>query len=144
MIDYEYLCEANLYIRLQNGQITFITKFVKMLKRFRKKDNWNSIGDVQGYLAALNKIGSLCQYLDAPNQGYAEPNSIWGQVADQTDMPNKNTYDVRKWLYTVWKDNRRNIRSLWYLQRSIDGSPEDKQSSGNSIKDGIASLDEVQ
>ena len=93
-----------------------------MLKKFRRRDYWELIGDADGFTNALNKLGIYYKELRSTNQGYAEPNSIWGQLAKATGIPDKDSYDTRKWLYTVWKDDRRKVRSKFKAQHDTDYS----------------------
>ena len=95
-----------------------------MFKKFRRRDYWKLIGGVDGFINALDKLGIDYKELRSTNQGYAEPNSIWGQLANVTDIPEKDSYDTRKWLYTVWKDDRRKVRSKFKAQHANDYSSE--------------------
>lgn len=87
-----------------------------MLKRFKKKDNWKLIGDVQGYMNAIDKLGLDWQRLDQSNESYADSSSVWGQLANFTNM--KNNYEVRKWFYTVWREDRRQLHTRYVAEKS--------------------------
>lgn len=95
-----------------------------MFRRFRKRDYWTSVGGVDGFLNAVKQLGSSYKELNVENQGYAEPNSVWGQLSDMTNIPEKNTYDTRKWLYTVWRNDRRNVKSTFNAEESLNYSQE--------------------
>ncbi|CAF4408903.1 unnamed protein product, partial [Rotaria sp. Silwood2] len=53
------------------------------------------------------------------------------------------THDTRKWLYTVWKDDRREIRRKFNDRKAADNSSEHIiQLSNNSMKKDVTSVDE--
>ena len=115
-----------------------------MFKIFRKRDYWKSVEDVDGYISAVEKLGPGYRELDVTDQGYAESNSIWGQLANLTKLSENNTYDTRKCLYTVWKYDRRKIRSKFNAKKA--GGSFSKctiPSSNSSTKKDNTAFDEV-
>lgn len=94
-----------------------------MFARFRK-DYWTSVGDVEGYHAAVEKLGLRYHEMNAKKQTYSDPNCVWGHLATLTKIPTKNVQKTRKWLYTMWKDDRRKVRSLFEAQRPPVGIQE--------------------
>ncbi|CAF1135304.1 unnamed protein product [Rotaria sordida] len=115
-----------------------------MFKRFRKRNYWKSVGNEDGYISAVEKLGPRYLELDAINGGYTEPDSIWGQLASFTEISEKNTYDTRKWLYTVWTDDRREVRTKFYRRKAADNLSEHKMSpSNNSTKKDAMSFDKT-
>lgn len=115
-----------------------------MFRRFRKRDYWTSVGGVDGFINAVKKLGSSYKELDVENQGYAEPDSVWGHLANVTNIPEKNTYDTRKWLYTNWRSDRRNVKSKFKVEENRDYSPEHAAGSSSNIKkDDNVTLHEV-
>jgi len=94
-----------------------------MLARFRK-DYWTAVKGVEGYHAAVEKLGPRYHEMNTERQTYNDPNCVWGQLANLTNIPTKNVYKTRKWLYTMWKDDRREVRSLFEAQRAPTNSQE--------------------
>ena len=95
-----------------------------MFARFRKTDYWKSVGDVAGFLGAVDKLGPKYRQLDGDKQGYVQANCIWGQLAELTEIPNKNTYETRKWLYNAWKEDRRKVWSTFYANKTPGQLPQ--------------------
>ncbi len=91
-----------------------------MFSRFRKTDNWSEIGEIKGFHEAIETLGSNWKFLDEIDHGYTDINSIWGQLAGNTKLKNKDTYETRKWLYTTWKRNRDEVRTKFYTKMGID------------------------
>lgn len=99
-----------------------------MLARFRKIDYWRGIGHIAGFHQAVEKLGSNWRELDEDSQGYTDANSIWGQLAQLTELKNKHTYEARKWLYNAWHEDRQEVKTKFYAYKEFD------QSSVPSIK----------
>ena len=89
-----------------------------MFARFQK-DYWTSVEGVEGYHAAVGRLGPRYHEMNAENQTYSDPNCVWGHLANLTKIPDKNVQKTRKWLYTVWKEDRRKVRSLFEAQRAL-------------------------
>lgn len=98
----------------------------------KKKDYWAQVGGVEGYIAAIEQLGSGYRELDSKNNGYTKSNSIWGQLAQHTQMSKKDTYESRKWLYTTWHENRRKIRTTFLSSQVDDRSQNLDLSSDNA------------
>ena len=99
-----------------------------MLARFRKIDYWGGVGNIAGFHQAVEKLGLNWRQLDEESQSYTHANSIWGQLAQLTELKNKHTYDARKWLYNAWHENRQQVKTKFYANKGLD------QSSVPSIK----------
>lgn len=84
-----------------------------VLSFLKKKDIWSEVGGVDGYLDALKQLAPDYRQLDNTSSGYTKPDSIWGQLAELTQISNKNTIQTRKWLFTAWHENRRKIRTTF-------------------------------
>ncbi len=78
-----------------------------MLKLFKQMDYWKNVQGVEGFHAAIEKLGTTWNQLNEDRQGYDAPDSIWGQLAQMTEMKNKNTLNemVKKYsrLFLVTK-----------------------------------------
>jgi hypothetical protein len=93
-----------------------------LLDFLRKKDCWAQIGGVHGYIDAVNILGSAHRELDKESSGYTNPDSIWGQLAEFTGLHKKNTYENRKWLFTMWREDRRKVRTTFIKAMTNDDS----------------------
>ncbi len=114
-----------------------------MFKIFQKKNYWKLVGDEEGYIKAVERLGSNYHDLNSKTQGYSESNSIWGQLANFTETLD-NTYDTRKWLYTVWKSDRRRVQTKFNAKKANDPNCECiTQSSNESMNENVTSFDEV-
>jgi len=80
----------------------------------KKTDYWKQVGQEEGFLAAVKQLGSDYRELDGENNGYTQPDGIWGRLAELTQISKKDTYETRKWLYTTWVENRRNVCTTFF------------------------------
>lgn len=94
-----------------------------MFARFRKTDYWGEVRKIEGFHQAVEKLGSNWKQLDEVKHGYTDINSIWGQLANLTELKNKGEYDARKWLYTAWHQNRQKVRTKFLAKMSLDQLP---------------------
>lgn len=92
-----------------------------MFKLLKKKNHWESIGGVLGFHQALETLGSEWRMLHDRKQGYAEPGSIWDKLACNTNLEDKESVNSRKWLFTVWKEDRKQVRTKFYEQKVTEG-----------------------
>ncbi|CAF1447830.1 unnamed protein product [Didymodactylos carnosus] len=81
--------------------------------------NWEKsftiVGGTEGFLAAVKQLGSDYRELDVEgSNGYTKSDGIWGRLAERTQIPKKDTYETRKWLYTTWQENRRKVRTTFF------------------------------
>ena len=88
-----------------------------MFARFAKADYWEQVGGVSSFHQASEKLGLTAENLDASVQGYSDPVSIWGKLAELTQIPNKHDQEAREWLYHAWREDRREVRSKYYAQK---------------------------
>ena len=100
-----------------------------MLKRFTKTDYWKEIQGIEGFHLAVEKLGTTWQKFNENGQGYNAPDSIWGQLAQMTEIENKNTLNFRKWLYHTWHRNSKYVYSSfpdnkWLIQSSHSNQAE--------------------
>jgi hypothetical protein len=116
-----------------------------MFKKLQKKNYWELVDGVEGYVNAVEQLGIRHDQLDdKDNKGYSNPDSIWGELANFTHIPEKETYETRKWLYTVWKEDRRGAKTLFYSNRANGCLGEGSiHSTTNSINKNINSLEKV-
>lgn len=95
-----------------------------MLARFRKMDYWNQIEGIEGFHRAVEKLGSSWRQLEKDEHGYkhgyTDVNSIWGQLANLTELKNKHTYEARKWLYNAWHQDRQQVRTQFLAKMLIE------------------------
>jgi hypothetical protein len=89
------------------------SKEIMVLNFLKKKDYWSEVGNEEGYINAVKQLGCTSRELNDNKNGYTKSDSIWGQLATFTKIPKKDTYETRKWLYTTWHDDRRNIRTTF-------------------------------
>lgn len=94
-----------------------------MFSRFRKITYWTEIGGAEGFHNAIEMLGSNWKILDESAHGYTDINSIWGQLAENTQLKNKHTQEARKWLYTTWNRDREGIRTKFYAKMGIASPP---------------------
>jgi hypothetical protein len=96
----------------------------KLLRKLKRKVSmWNDIGDVKGYHSAIDKLDEpiIAQLLDKNIPGdYREPNSIWGLLSGTSNLERGNSLKNRTWLYTVWRDDRRNVRTSYKPAQEVD------------------------
>ena len=111
-----YIVHRKLIEYLANKFSTFLIMVFNFLK---KKDIWKKVGGVEGYVAAVKQLGSAYHELDGDDNGYTKSDSIWGRLTALTQISKKNTYETRKWLFTTWDENRRNIRTI-FLSTQVD------------------------
>lgn len=105
-----------------------------MFARFRKVNYWADIGETEGFHEAIEKLGLNWRLLNEPEQGYTDANSIWGQLANNTRLKNKDTYDARKWLYNAWTQNRQEVRTTFFAKMDFGQSPTLEVSSEENAK----------
>lgn len=94
-----------------------------MFSRLRKKSYWNEVGNIDGFHQAVERLGSKTNDLDTDTQ-YLNSRSVWGDLAELTNISNKSDYEARKWLYNAWKEDRRQVRSSFYATKKIHQSGE--------------------
>jgi len=90
-----------------------------VLSFLKKKDYWTDVGGVEGFIAAVKQLGSDYRELNGIKNCYSKSDSIWGRLAQLTQLPNKDTYDARRWLCTTWQDNRRKVYTT-FLSTQVD------------------------
>ncbi|CAF1143019.1 unnamed protein product [Didymodactylos carnosus] len=90
-----------------------------VFKFLKKKEYWTEVGGVEGFMAAIRQLGSDNRELEDKSNDYSKSDSIWGRLAELTQISKKDTFDTRKWLCTTWHDNRRKIRTT-FLATQID------------------------
>ena len=114
----------NLSIQLQTSQTANESHSfanLKMLQRFLKKNYWEEVGGVAGFHNAVEHLGSNWRLLDQEGQGFTKETSIWGQLAQVTDLKKKTCPKARKWLYSVWQEDRHGVRTKFYAnQQAVD------------------------
>lgn len=104
-----------------------------MLKRFQKKKYyWKEIEGIDGFHRAVEKLGVSWHQLNEDGQGYHAPNSIWGQLAELTELKNKDSLNVRKWLYQAWRRNTQNVFTSFPGNKQTNQSPESNRMSSTS------------
>jgi hypothetical protein len=110
----------------------------------KKKDYWTQVGGVEGYMAIVKQLGLDYKELNIKTNGYTKLDSIWGRLAELTQIPNKATYEVRKWLNTTWHGNRRKVRTT-FLSTQVDDAPLETldQSSNNDEIENISHVEAV-
>ncbi|CAF0840626.1 unnamed protein product [Didymodactylos carnosus] len=83
---------------------------------FRNKssdvDRWNEVGGLNGLLISIKSLGQGYRELNTDNN-WRQESSVWGRVIQLTTLK-KQDENARKWLYTVWRVDRRSIRSVFY------------------------------
>lgn len=94
-----------------------------MLQRFLQKNYWEEIGDVAGYHRAVEQLGSKWHLLDQERQGFTKDTSVWGQLAQLTDLKKKDCSKARKWLYSVWQEDRRGVKTKFYATKQTYDLP---------------------
>ncbi|CAF1314555.1 unnamed protein product [Adineta ricciae] len=104
-----------------------------VMNKSKKKDYWNDIGNEEGFLAAVSQLGSDYKMLDAKGEGCQNADGIWGRLAELTKLDSKSTYDARKWLYTVWNNDRRKVRTTFLRTQATDASSGDPHKSPDDI-----------
>ena len=65
-------------------------------------------------------LGADWKLLDDKSKGYSDSGSVWGKLAECTELKKKDTFDVRKWLYTVWHDDREKVRTKFLKEKLSD------------------------
>ncbi|CAF1570297.1 unnamed protein product, partial [Didymodactylos carnosus] len=66
-------------------------------------------------MAAVKQLGADYRELDVGgSNGYIKSDGIWGRLAERTQIPKKDTYETRKWLYATWQGNRRKVRTTFF------------------------------
>ena len=105
-----------------------------MFARFRKMDYWSEVGGIEGFHQAVEKLGLNWKKLDEGKHGYTDINSIWGQLANLTELKNKSKYEARKWLYTAWHQNRQEVRTKFLAKVSFDQLPTAENGTRDSAK----------
>jgi hypothetical protein len=96
----------------------------KLLRKLKQKASvWENIGGREGFHAALDglddalKITLLAKKVPC---NYRDPTSIWGILAETSKMKEGNSLNNRKWLYTVWSNDRHEIRTSYESRQEID------------------------
>ena len=102
-----------------------------ILNFLKKKDIWTEVGDVEGYTDAVKQLGSDHRELDNERNGYTKSDTIWGRLAELTQISKKNTYETRKWLFTTWHENRRKIRTK-FLSTQVLHLPDSLNQASNT------------
>ncbi|CAF4028148.1 unnamed protein product, partial [Adineta steineri] len=103
-----------------------------MVLNFLKKfDYWGGVGGVDGYITAVKQLGS--DYTKLESDGCSKLDSIWGRLAEFTKLDNKSTYDARKWLYTAWNDDRREVKTTFLNTQVTTVLSNDSNQSPNNI-----------
>ena len=70
---------------------TLLYYLLQILAYFQKTNYWRDIGNVAGFHQAVGKLRSSWRQLEEGSQGYTNPKSIWGQLAQLTKLKNKHT-----------------------------------------------------
>jgi len=94
-----------------------------VLSFLKKRDFWTEVGGTEGFIAAVEQLGSDYRELDNRTNGYTKSDRIWGRLANLTKINKKNTLENRKWLFTAWHENRRKVRTLFLSTQLGDLSP---------------------
>jgi hypothetical protein len=105
-----------------------------MLKLFKQMDYWKNVQGVEGFLAAIEKLGTTWNQLNEDRQGYDAPDSIWGQLAQMTEMKNKNTLNARKWLYHTWKRNGKKVFKTFPGNKALAQFPVHSNPTSNHLE----------
>lgn len=103
-----------------------------VLSFLNKNDYWSQVGGVDGFIAAVKQLGPDYCKLDSKNNGYTKSDTIWGRVASFTQIPKKDAYETRKWLYTTWHENRRKVRTTFF-STVVDDHPNNSNESSNDV-----------
>ena len=103
------------------------------MSKQKKKDYWADVGNEEGFLAAVSQLGADYKQLDVKGEGCQKPDGIWGRLADLTKLANKKTYDARKWLYSMWKGDRRKVRTTFLSTEVTDVLSADSHESSADI-----------
>lgn len=91
-----------------------------MFKILGRTNYWQEIGEVNGFHSCIDMLGSDWKLLDDKSKGYSDPRSIWGKLAEYTELKKKDTFDARKWLYTVWHGDRKEVRTKYLKTKLLD------------------------
>ena len=110
------------YLTTREAHLSFIIQLrkLKMFKILRKTNYWEEIGEVDGYHKCIEMLGSDWRLLDDKSKGYSDSGSIWGKLAEVTELKKKDTFDARKWLYTVWHGDRKQVRTKFLKIKLLD------------------------
>ncbi|CAF4655767.1 unnamed protein product, partial [Didymodactylos carnosus] len=116
---------------------------IKAFKNNIRKDNhdkkWNEVGGLDGFINSVEKLGQDYRHLEIDNN-WREVSSIWGRLLTGTTFK-KNDEKSRKWLYTVWRNNRRDIRAKFLGKKTIDISSVNADDKNNSTLSTIPSIE---
>ncbi|CAF0974397.1 unnamed protein product [Didymodactylos carnosus] len=75
----------------------------------KKNDYWSMVGGPTG-LAALVRTLNENPNVFKSDVNWRSSNSVWSRIIDTTSL--QNTEEARKWIYTIIKEDRHNIKSL--------------------------------
>lgn len=103
-----------------------------VLSFLKKRDFWAEVGGTEGFIAAVKQLGSDYRELNNKAIGYTSSDSIWGRLADLTEIKKKNILDNRKWLFTAWNEDRRRIRTMFLSTQVDDLSPSNTNQSSHN------------
>ncbi|CAF1478316.1 unnamed protein product [Didymodactylos carnosus] len=116
---------------------------IKAFKNNIRKDNhdkkWDEVGGLDGFINSVEKLGQDYRHLETDNN-WREVSSIWGRLLTGTRFK-KNDEKSRKWLYTVWRNNRRDIRAKFLGKKTIDISSVNTDDKNNSTLSTIPSIE---
>lgn len=108
--------------------VSLAKKIVKRSRRNKKlkRDFWSEIGGVENFHSAVELLGEDKRFLQKQNGGnynYHDVNSIWGRLASCMKIKEGNSENFRKWLYTIWTINRREVRTSFEATYCFDVNP---------------------
>ena len=89
----------------------------------KKRDFWTEVGGTEGFITAVRELGSDYHQLNNKAIGYTISDSVWGRLADLTQINKKNILDNRKWLFTTWNEDRRKVRTMFMSTQVNDLLP---------------------
>jgi hypothetical protein len=110
-----------------------MAKLLRIVKQ--KLSMWENIGGIAGFHAAVNELDKaiITQLLGEKIPGnYRESTSVWGSLAATSKLKGDNSLQNRKWLYTVWRNDRREVCTLFKTTQTIDNLPQLNGMKGNN------------
>ncbi|CAF0991240.1 unnamed protein product [Didymodactylos carnosus] len=95
-------------------------------RSFRNKVNesdnrWEAVDGVDDLITIIKQLGQDYRELDSHNN-WREESSIWGRLAKNSKLIKKDA-SARKWLYTVWRQDRRSIRTTFFKDKIVTNLP---------------------
>lgn len=94
-----------------------------MFQGLTKKSYWEEIGGVVGFHNAVEQLGSKWLLLDEERQGFTRETTIWGTLAQLTTLKNKTSCKARKWLYSMWQEDRNGVKTKFYATKQVSDMP---------------------